>query len=155
MDYDWWKGDCGHGDCDFDYDPVMFGNHTFIDTGGKKVSTVHAYTCALVRSYARTYIRSYAYARMHSHFHSCAINHTLIHHTPYTHELIHHFTIRCVLLEVTTAGPVELFAHFKKDLDMRFGGIRKPRSYSNVALSNTSGWLLPDKDSVGAGGNNW
>ncbi len=48
--------------------------------------------------------------------------------------------------------------HFKL-LDMALfhvrAGIRKPRSYSNIALSNSSGWLLPDKDSVGAGGNNW
>eukprot|EP00911_Craspedida_sp_UC1_P001063 UC1_evm1s799 len=38
---------------------------------------------------------------------------------------------------------------------MRFGGIRKPRSYSNIELSNRSGWLLSDADAVGAGGNNW
>ena len=80
------------GDCDFEYDPTMFGNHTFVDAGGK---------------------------------------------------------------QVTTKGPVQLLKHFKDDLSMRFGGIRKPRSYSNVELSNSSGWLLPDKDSVGAGGNNW
>ena len=34
-------------------------------------------------------------------------------------------------------------------------GIRKPRSYSNVELSNTSGWMLAQDTNVGAGGNNW
>ena len=55
----------------------------------------------------------------------------------------------------TTSGPVELFAHFHKDLNMKFGGIRKPRTYSNFALSNTSGWLLPNSFDVGAGDSNW
>lgn len=55
----------------------------------------------------------------------------------------------------TTSGPVELFNHFHKDINMRFGGIRKPRTYSNIPFSNSSGWLLPDSFSVGAGDNNW
>ena len=54
-----------------------------------------------------------------------------------------------------TSGAVELFDHFHTDLHMRFGGIRKPRTYSNIALSNASGWLLPVNFSVGAGYNNW
>jgi len=35
---------------------------------------------------------------------------------------------------VSTSGPVELLKHFHQDLNMRFGGIRKPRSYSNIEL---------------------
>lgn len=54
-----------------------------------------------------------------------------------------------------TNGSVELFNHFHKDIHMRFGGIRKPRTYSNQALSKANGWLLPDNFSVGAGPNNW
>lgn len=57
---------------------------------------------------------------------------------------------------VTTHGPAELLSYFHgPPLHMRWGGIRKPRSYSNIELSNASGWLLPDADSVHAGGNNW
>lgn len=57
---------------------------------------------------------------------------------------------------VLTSGAAELFALFRSSaLSMRFAGIRKPRSYSNVALSVKNGWLLPDEDAVGAGGNNW
>ena len=55
----------------------------------------------------------------------------------------------------TTSGPVELLDHFHKDINMSFIGIRKPRTYSNQAFSNASGWLLPDSFSVGAGPNNW
>ena len=55
----------------------------------------------------------------------------------------------------TTTGAVDLLAHFHDDLHMRFAGIRKPRTYSNQALSNASGWLLPSSCEVGAGGNNW
>ena len=55
----------------------------------------------------------------------------------------------------TTSGPVELFRHFHRDINMRFGGIRKPRTYSNFNLSNTSGWLLPNSFDVGAGDSNW
>jgi hypothetical protein len=55
----------------------------------------------------------------------------------------------------TTDGPAELLRHFHEDIHVRFGGIRKPRTYSHVALSNDSGWLLPDAWSVGAGSNNW
>ena len=38
----------------------------------------------------------------------------------------------------TTDAP-SLFKHFRDDLRMHFGGIRKPRTYSNIALSNSSG----------------
>ena len=55
----------------------------------------------------------------------------------------------------TTHNAPELFAHFHRDINMKFGGIRKPRTYSNKALSNASGWLLPDSWNVGAGGDNW
>lgn len=54
----------------------------------------------------------------------------------------------------TTDAP-SLFRHFHNDLHVRFGGIRKPRTYSNEAFSNASGWLLPPSFQVGAGGNNW
>jgi alpha-glucosidase len=54
----------------------------------------------------------------------------------------------------TTDAP-SLLAHFHKDINMRFSGIRKPRTYSNQALSNASGWLLPNSFDVGAGDNNW
>ena len=50
-----------------------------------------------------------------------------------------------VVPNASTNGPVELFDHFHKDINMRFSGIRKPRSYSNIALSNASGWLLPNR----------
>eukprot|EP00047_Mylnosiga_fluctuans_P009080 m.261535 g.261535 ORF g.261535 m.261535 type:complete len:602 (+) comp24727_c0_seq1:570-2375(+) len=56
---------------------------------------------------------------------------------------------------ITTHGPAELLTYFHSKLNMRWAGIRKPRSYSNIQLSNASGWLLPDADSVHAGGNNW
>lgn len=56
---------------------------------------------------------------------------------------------------VSTHTPKELLAHFHNDLHMRWAGIRKPRSYSTVDKSNSSGWLLPDADTVGAGNNNW
>ena len=55
----------------------------------------------------------------------------------------------------TTTGPVDLLQHFHDDLHIRFAGIRKPRTYSNAALSNASGWLLPSDFEVGAGPNNW
>lgn len=57
--------------------------------------------------------------------------------------------------KVFAATPADVLAHFHDNLKMRFAGIRKPRSYSNVALSNASGWLMEAKSSVGAGGNNW
>jgi hypothetical protein len=55
----------------------------------------------------------------------------------------------------TTTGPADLLQHFHEDLNIRFAGIRKPRTYSNMALSNASGWLLPADFAVGAGPNNW
>ena len=55
----------------------------------------------------------------------------------------------------TTTDAPTLLAHFHKDINMRFSGIRKPRTYSNQALSNSSGWLLPNSFDVGAGDNNW
>ena len=54
----------------------------------------------------------------------------------------------------STTGVVDLLAHFHDALHVRFAGIRKPRTYSNQALSNSSGWLLPDNFTVGAGFNN-
>ena len=39
---------------------------------------------------------------------------------------------------------------------MHFGAIRKPRTYSNLPLSQKNGWLLPNVSDVGEGGNiNW
>ena len=35
---------------------------------------------------------------------------------------------------------------------MHFGGIRKPRTYSNKDLCQQSGWLLPNASDVGEGG---
>ena len=55
----------------------------------------------------------------------------------------------------TTRTPADVLAHFHRDINMRFGGIRKPRSYSNIPFCNASGWLLPNNFSVGAGDNNW
>jgi alpha-glucosidase len=50
----------------------------------------------------------------------------------------------------------DVLKHFHSPpLNMRFAGIRKPRSYSNVNFSNASGWMLDPSASVGAGGNNW
>ena len=93
MDYDWWNTPA-NPNSDFEYDPVMFGKHSFVHPQGSTVP------------------------------------------------------------DATTNGPVELFAHFHS-FNMRFCGIRKPRSYSNIALSNSSGWLLPNSFDVGAGDNNW
>jgi hypothetical protein len=56
---------------------------------------------------------------------------------------------------VTTHTAADVLKHFHEDLHMRFGGIRKPRTYSNLDLSKSNGWLLPDADGVGAGNNNW
>eukprot|EP00035_Acanthoeca_spectabilis_P009871 m.173747 g.173747 ORF g.173747 m.173747 type:complete len:864 (+) comp14861_c0_seq3:88-2679(+) len=57
---------------------------------------------------------------------------------------------------VATKTAAEVLQHFHSPpLSLRFAGIRKPRSYSNVNLSNTSGWLLEAQSNVGAGGNNW
>eukprot|EP00038_Savillea_parva_P031160 m.83348 g.83348 ORF g.83348 m.83348 type:complete len:913 (-) comp9532_c0_seq2:3272-6010(-) len=57
---------------------------------------------------------------------------------------------------VVTHTAADVLKHFHAPpLSMRFGGIRKPRSYSNVNLSNESGWLLEAGSNVGAGGNNW
>ena len=39
-------------------------------------------------------------------------------------------------------GPADVLAHFHDDLDMKFGAIRKPRSYSNLNLSCEHGWAL-------------
>lgn len=94
MDYDWWNTP-QNPDADFDYDPKMFGNHSFIHPPGSTIPNAN------------------------------------------------------------TSGPVQLFQHFHRDLNMRFGGIRKPRTYSNINFCNASGWLLPDNFSVGAGDNNW
>lgn len=55
----------------------------------------------------------------------------------------------------STTGVVDLLAHFRDALGVRFAGIRKPRTYSNMAFSNASGWLLPNNFSVGAGPENW
>ena len=57
--------------------------------------------------------------------------------------------------KVFAANSKQVLAHFHDDLNMRFGGIRKPRSYSHTNLSAANGWLLSAKASVGAGGNNW
>jgi alpha-glucosidase len=55
----------------------------------------------------------------------------------------------------TCATPADVLAHWHTGLNMAWGGIRKPRTYSNIALANASGWLLPDSFAVGAGGNNF
>ena len=56
-----------------------------------------------------------------------------------------------------TTTPAEIFEHFHATpLHMHFGGIRKPRTYSNKALSHKNGWLLPPASDVGEGGDiNW
>ena len=52
-----------------------------------------------------------------------------------------------------TTTPAEIFDHFHAaPLNMHFGGIRKPRTYSNKALSQSNGWLLPPASDVGEGG---
>ena len=45
--------------------------------------------------------------------------------------------------------------HFHTNRHMKWAGIRKPRSYSNVNLSATNGWMLAPDTNVGAGGSNW
>jgi len=54
-----------------------------------------------------------------------------------------------------TSGPAELLNFFHSVMNFRWAGIRKPRTYSNIDFCNSSGWLLPDNYSVGAGDNNW
>jgi hypothetical protein len=50
-------------------------------------------------------------------------------------------------------SPADVFAHFHgPPLNMKFGGIRKPRTYSNKNLCHKNGWLLPDASDVGEGG---
>lgn len=61
---------------------------------------------------------------------------------------------RSVVPNATTHNASELFAHFAS-FHVHWAGIRKPRTYSNEALSNASGWLLPDSFSVGAGDANF
>lgn len=56
---------------------------------------------------------------------------------------------------ITCIGAAENLKHFHEDLHMRWGGIRKPRTYSNVDMCKQKGWLLPDSDNVGAGNNNF
>jgi alpha-glucosidase len=69
------------------------------------------------------------------------------------HRFIH--SADSTIPNVTTTGAVDLFEHFHNDLHIKFGGIRKPRTYSHRHLSNGSGWLLPSSFEVGAGPNNW
>jgi alpha-glucosidase len=54
---------------------------------------------------------------------------------------------------ITCATAADVFDHFHAPpLSMRFGGIRKPRTYSNVNLARSNGWLLPPASDVGEGG---
>ena len=54
---------------------------------------------------------------------------------------------------VTCTDAADVFNHFKAPpLNMHFGGIRKPRTYSNKKLSQGNGWLLPNASDVGEGG---
>ena len=53
---------------------------------------------------------------------------------------------------VHTKTAAEVFDHFHSPpLHMHFGGIRKPRTYSNKNLSSANGWLLPPASDVGEG----
>ena len=55
--------------------------------------------------------------------------------------------------ETHCATPEDVFDHFHAPpLSMHFGGIRKPRTYSNKNLSKANGWLLPTASDVGEGG---
>lgn len=55
--------------------------------------------------------------------------------------------------EVTCATAKDVFDHFHSEpLNMHFGGIRKPRTYSNKNMTGTKGWLLPLTSDVGEGG---
>ena len=69
------------------------------------------------------------------------------------HSFVHH--ANSTIPNATTTNATDLLAHFHNDLNVRWGGIRKPRTYSNIPLSNSSGWLLPNNFDVGAGDNNW
>ena len=54
---------------------------------------------------------------------------------------------------VTCKTAADVFEHFHSPpLNMHFGGIRKPRTYSNKNLSAANGWLLPEASDVGEGG---
>lgn len=46
-----------------------------------------------------------------------------------------------------THSPTELLHHMHEELQLKFGGIRKPRTFSNINHSIASGWLLPGADS--------
>ena len=64
------------------------------------------------------------------------------------------FTVNSTVIKTST--PADVFNKvFTSALNVRWAGIRKPRTYSNIDFCNRSHWLLPDSDSVGAGGNNW
>ena len=58
---------------------------------------------------------------------------------------------------IHTKTPADVLEHFHAPpLHMHFGGIRKPRTYSNKNLSQSNGWLLPLASDVGEGGDiNW
>jgi hypothetical protein len=55
--------------------------------------------------------------------------------------------------EVTCASAKDVLDHFHSPpLNMHFGGIRKPRTYSNQNMTGSKGWLLPLASDVGEGG---
>ena len=59
--------------------------------------------------------------------------------------------------EVHCENAADVLNHFHSEpLNMHFGAIRKPRTYSNKNFSSAKGWLLPDASDVGEGGDiNW
>ena len=61
-------------------------------------------------------------------------------------------TFRSAQRSTVCATARDVFDHFRRPpLSMHFGGIRKPRTYSNLNLSKTKGWLLPPQSDVGEG----
>lgn len=53
----------------------------------------------------------------------------------------------------TFPHPVKQIEEFHTKYQMKFAGIRKPRTYDHLALANASGWLL-EYSGAGVSGNN-
>lgn len=45
-------------------------------------------------------------------------------------------------------SPTELLVWLHDTMHLRWGGIRKPRTYSNIDYSKDQGWLLPPQFAV-------
>lgn len=57
--------------------------------------------------------------------------------------------------EATFPAPEQQLAHYRHDLNLRFGGIRKPRlgNKANLSMADSKGWTIGQGGGGGAGGN--